>query len=133
MAADDIVESEVVAKRADIKRMMEVTGAGELGIQVMNQMIAAFKQGNMDIPDKFWENFMAEVDPNELIEMSIPSYEKRFTHDEIKQLLEFYETPLGKKLIETQPAIVQECMLAGQEWGQKLGEDVAKKLQEEGY
>ena len=121
------------AKRADIKKLMDVTGSGSLGVQAMNQMITLFKQSKMGVPDKFWTDLMAEVDPNELVEMCIPSYVKHFTHAEIKQLLAFYETPLGKKLIKTQPAIMQECMIAGQKWGQKLGEKVGKKLEAEGY
>lgn len=114
-------------------KLMEVTGAGDIGVQMMNQMIAAFKQGDQQVPDKFWTDFMSEVDPNELVEMCVPSYEKHFTHAEIRELLAFYETPLGKKLIKTQPVIMQECMIAGQEWGRKLGERIAKKLQAEDY
>ena len=131
--AEQKAESANAAKRADIKKMMDVTGSGKLGIQVMNQMVGMFKQGKTGIPDKFWEDVMAEVDPNELVEMCIPSYEKHFTHDEVNQLLAFYETPLGKKMIKTQPAIMQECMIAGQAWGRKLGEKVAKKLEAGGY
>jgi hypothetical protein len=65
--------------------------------------------------------------------MAVPSYEKYFTHADIKELIRFYESPIGKKLISVQPKIMQECMVAGQEWGRKLGEKVAKKLQEQGY
>jgi len=121
------------AKRTDIRRMMDLSGAGKLGVQVMNQMISAFKQSMPGVPDKFWKDFMAEVDPNELVEMAIPSYDKYFTHDDIKELIKFYESPVGKKLTSVQPQIMQECMTAGQEWGRKLGEKVAKKLQEQGY
>jgi len=129
----ELREVDSLAKRADIRRMMELSGAGKLGVQVMNQMIAAFKQSMPGLPDKFWKDFMAEVDPNELVEIVIPSYDKYFTHNEIKELIKFYESPVGKKLTGVQPHILQECMTAGQEWGRKLGEKVAKKLQEQGY
>ncbi len=131
--ADGESEAVQVAKRDDIKKMMEVTGAADLSFQVMNQMIDAFKQGDLGVPDEFWDDFMDEVDPNELVEMCIPSYEKHFSHEEIKQLLVFYESPVGKKVIEVQPAIMQECMMAGQEWGRKIGEEIAQKLEAEGY
>lgn len=125
--------AQTTAKQADIRRLMELTGAGKLGVQVMNQMMAAFKQSQTGVPDKFWNDFMAEVDPDEIVEMAIPSYDKHLTHAEIKELIKFYESPVGKKLISVQPEIMQECMVAGQEWGRKLGEKVAKRLQEEGY
>lgn len=131
LAAVEETEAAKAAKRDDIRKMMDVTGAGKLGIQVMHQMIAAYKQENVQVPDKFWTDFMAEVDADELVEMCIPSYERYFTHDEIRELLAFYETPLGKKLIRTQPAIMRECMIAGQQWGRKIGEKIARRLEEE--
>ena len=129
IAADDSDNTKAAAKRADIRRIMEVTGAAKLGLQIMNQMIAVFNQDSAEIPDKFWEDFMAEVDPNDLVELTIPIYEKHFSHDEIKQMLAFYETPLGRKLIETQPALMRDSLTVGQEWGRALGEKAAKKLQ----
>ncbi len=115
-------------KLADIRRLMVVSGTNNLAVEMMNQMIAVFQQGNTYVPDKFWKDFMSEVDPNELIEMCVPSYDKHFTHDEIKQLIAFYETPLGEKLVKTQPVIMQASMAAGQQWGDKLSERVLEKL-----
>ncbi|MBM4153021.1 MAG: DUF2059 domain-containing protein [Kiritimatiellaceae bacterium] len=117
------------AKRADIKRLMEVTGSGELATQMLNQMIPAFKQIYPMIPDEFWNEFVAELNMDELIELCIPSYDKCFTHDEIKELLKFYETPIGKKMIQVQPQIMQECMMAGQMWGKQIGAKAALKIE----
>jgi len=37
----------------DIYRLLELTGSAELGIQVMNQMIVAYKKAMPSIPDSF--------------------------------------------------------------------------------
>ena len=37
-------------------------------------------------------------------------YEKHFTQDEIKDLIKFYESPTGKKLLETTPEISKDLM-----------------------
>jgi len=121
------------SKHEDLKELMELTGAGQLGIQVMEQMIGSFKQGNTGIPDKFWDEFMSEVNVNELVELVIPIYGKYLTRNDVKQLIKFYKTPVGKKLIEVQPMIMQESMMIGQEWGQKIAEKVIKSLKEKGY
>ena len=131
--ADETAESTEAAKRADIKRMMQISGSGDMGVQVMNHMVELFRKEKSEVSDKFWAEFVSEVDADEIIEMCIPSYDRRFTHDEIKQLIAFYETPLGQKLIKTQPGITEELMILGQEWGLKLGERVLKRLEEEGY
>ena len=118
------------AKQADIRKLMKVTGAANLGEQMMTQMLPMLKQNSTGIPDEFWTEFMSEIDMSKLVELCIPSYEKYFTHDEIKGLLKFYETPLGKKMIQVQPQIMLECMIAGQQWGQQIGAKAAQKIQD---
>ena len=113
--------------------MMIISGSGELGVQVMKQMIPTFKRSLPKVPQKFWTDFIAQVDPNELVEMCIPSYDKHLTHAEVKELINFYKTPVGQKLIRVQPQIMQECMIAGQKWGRELGRKIGKQLAEQGY
>jgi hypothetical protein len=71
------------------------------------------------------------------IEMAVLIYDKYFTHDDIKGLLSFYQTELGKKTIKVLPQIVQQSLKAGQLWGQTLGpiiqERVKKRFVEEGF
>ena len=91
IVADEKSDSAAVSKRADIKRLMEVTDVSNLGIQIMNRLVLTMKKGRSEVP---WDDFMAEFDINEFIEMIIPIYEKHFTHEEIKQLIAFYESPI---------------------------------------
>jgi hypothetical protein len=116
-------------KEQDIRRPLELTGSTKLAEQVMDQMMAAFQQNAPGIEKEFWDSFRAEIDTEGLVRMTIPIYDKHFTHEEIRQLIAFYQTPLGAKLIEKLPAIAQESMAAGMEWGQELGQKVAAKLQ----
>ena len=119
--------------KEDIRKLMEVTGAGNLAVQMMNQMIGPMREVNPNAPEEFWTRFMAKVDTEELIELIVPIYAKYFTHDEIKQLLAFYRTPLGQKVIATLPAVMQESMVAGAKWGEQLGQQVVDELKAEGY
>jgi hypothetical protein len=121
------------AKVADIRKLVSMTGEGELGVQIISQMIDSYRTTMPDVPSKFWDNFMREVNSQELVELIVPIYDRHFTHQEIKELIAFYQSPLGVKLIQKMPAITQESFQAGQQWGQKLGERVMEKLQREGY
>lgn len=47
-------------------------------------------------------------------------YMEEFSHDEIKEILAFYETPIGLKLAAKTGALSQKGMVAGQSWGMKL-------------
>ncbi len=130
---DDAAAPEETEFRQDIRKLMVLTGAGDLGTQVMKQMIDMFKQTYVGVPDEFWDRFLEQAGGDELVELVIPIYERHLTHEDVKGLIAFYESPLGRKLVSKQPLIMEESMLVGQEWGAKLGQDVMSKLQEEGY
>ena len=133
VVAEEMPDPAAVSKRADIKRLMEMTDVSNLGMQIMNRMIFTMKQGRSETHEKFWTDFMAEVNPNDLIDMIIPIYDKYFTHEEIEQLIAFHESPIGKKMIKVQPQIMMESMAAGEEWGKKLVQKAMEKLREEGH
>ena len=78
---------------------------------------------------------MREMLP-EMVEMTAQIYARHFTVEELTQLTEFYGTPLGQKLIQTQPALVAEAGQAGQQWAikvmQKVLQDLAPEFQQRG-
>ena len=121
------------AKLSDIRKLMNLTGGGDVGKQVVEQMLETFKQSNPDIPATFWDEFMKEIDANQLIELNVPIYDKHLTHEDIKGIIAFYESPVGKKFIEVLPKIVEESYAAGQQWGYGIGTKLRSKLEEKGY
>ena len=116
------------SKEATVRELMALTGAANLGQQVIAQMLTPLKQAIPDAPEAFWDSFMAEVNPDELVELVVPVYLKHFTQDDLEQLIAFYKTPLGRKLIASTPSVVQESIAAGQSWGRQVAERAIKKL-----
>jgi hypothetical protein len=51
-------------------------------------------------------------------------YARDFTEQELKDLLAFYKTPLGQKLITQEPKTVQASMAYMNQWGQSFAEIV---------
>jgi uncharacterized protein len=43
-----------------------------------------------------------------LFDEYIPLYNKYFTHDDIKQLIKFYESPIGKRSVEVGSLIASD-------------------------
>jgi hypothetical protein len=125
--------SQTPATKEHIKALLEMTGSGKLGVQVMENMVITFKKSAPKVPNDFWDEFMKDVKPETLIELIIPIYAKYYTDEDVIQLIDFYRTPLGKKVIEKMPLISQESYTIGAEWGKKLGEQAVKKLTEKGY
>ena len=118
---------------ADIREMLKLSGQGEIGVQVIQQMVASFKTALPSVPKKFWDEFVKEVDAGEIIEMVVPIYAKHFTREDIKAMVEFYKSPVGRKMIAKQPQITMESMKVGEAWGQGISERLMKRLEEEGY
>ena len=55
------------------------------------------------------------------------------TLEDLKEIIRFYQTPVGQKFAKSTPLIMQESMQIGQQWGMKLGLEITKKLEEKGY
>ena len=120
-------------KTDDILRLLKISGASEIAVQTMDALIPQFQQIVPDIPNVFWIRFMEKLDIEGLLDACVPAYDKHFSHDEIRQLINFYESPLGRRLVEATPLINQETMLIGQKWGEQLGHDIVVELIKEGY
>jgi len=52
------------------------------------------------------------------------TYASHFTEQELKDIAAFYKTPLGKKMIEEEPKIVDETLRMAQDWANRLSEEV---------
>jgi uncharacterized protein len=120
-------------KDSDIRKLMVMSGAGEMGAQVAKQLLQTFKTSAPGVPPAFWDEMDKEIKPEDLITLIAPVYDRHFSHDEVKQLIAFYESPIGKKLVKEQPAIASESMAAGQEWGMAVAGKIQKRMQERGY
>jgi hypothetical protein len=68
--------------------------------------------------------------PGGLMEKLVPVYARHFTHAEIRELIAFYGTPIGKKTVSTLPKVVSESMLVGQQWGASLAPEIERRIHE---
>ncbi len=117
-------------KRQDIVKLFQVTKA----LESTNQVVPAIWKAQLPlfrravpnvsqeelsvIRDLLVESFRSASD--ELIDMMIPIYAKNFTHQEVEDLLAFYQSPVGMKTAELMPVLFQEFMAEGQRWAQKV-------------
>jgi len=72
-----------------------------------------------------------------LMDRVVPLYDKHYTQGEIQTLIQFYETPLGKKVTALRPQIAKEGMVVAEEWisflEPVLVQALARSLKKEGY
>lgn len=123
--------SAVPASAESIKALMQTTGSGDIGMQMMNQMIPTLKKMVPNAPDTFWVQMMEEINADEMENLIIPVYQKYLSEEDIQAINKFNQSPSGKKLIKVQPAIMQESFTIGQQWGQNIAKEVLTKYQEQ--
>ena len=119
------------SKEADVRQLLELTHAGAVATQTMDAMEGnmrtlmtnAFPPGEYreKLIDLFFAKFHEKRDTQQLVEMAVPVYSKYYSDDEIKQLIQLYQTPVGQKLLGVTTKIIAELQGAGQKWGEELG------------
>ena len=82
----------------------------------------------------------------ESVQMIAPAFEKRrseitdilarvyvtkFTEAELKELLVFYRSTVGKKFVAEQPSILEDSFRRTQEWSTKISEEIVSALRAE--
>lgn len=126
-------DKDQAVKRAEIRRLIELTGAAKVSVDVMRQMIAPIRASYPNVPEEFWNDFLRQVNAEDLIDLIVPVYDKYYSLQDIHDLIAFYQSPVGQKTIKVLPQMSAETISAGQEWGRGLADQIMKKLREKGY
>lgn len=126
------------AKLADIRQLMQITGAANLASQSFNGLDKSMRSMISDaLPpgdyrDKlvtlFMEKFRSKLDPDQITDLLVPIYDKYYSDDEIKGLIQIYQTPLGQKMLSVLPKVMAESQQAGITWGQNLGRQCMQEV-----
>ena len=134
-------------KTDDILKLMSLTGVSKHLDQVIKMYVPdtleLVRLANPKIPkkiiDEMKKKFIVEFKRSqpELLGQVIILYSNRFTHQEIKDLIAFYETPTGQKIIRIMPNLTEELAAIGKSWGADVGARVYDRMikgkQERGY
>ena len=67
----------------------------------------------------------------ELEKEMVRIYAQAFTEQELKELVTFYKSPLGKKLIDQEPKVLDSSMARASEWADKLAGEVVTRMRAE--
>ncbi len=128
-------------KRQLIDEMLTISGSIDAGRQmasyVANSMIDTLAKANDRITPEIAEVLKKEVvaiveeefiEKRFLNEMSYEIYSRYFSTEELRELVRFYQTDLGRKLTRTQPRIIQESTAASRNHMQQLKPEIQKRV-----
>ncbi len=108
---------------SDIMKMQQVNGSNASTNALFPRIMAQIKQSKPDLTDSQMSAMkmdVFDVEVASLNEQLIPVFKKYYTQSEVKEIIAFYETPVGKKLAETTPKMMMDQMQLTQTWAMGL-------------
>jgi len=122
------------------KQIIEIKGVNKLFEPLIRGVVEKVKNQFMQT------NFMWAKDLNQVAEQLVKQYQPRtselvdesariyashFTEAELKQILAFYQTPTGRKMITEEPRALDQSMANAGEFGDKLSDEILAKMRDE--
>lgn len=134
------------ATREDVQRYLEAVHSHEMMQQMLDAMSKPmhqfvheqFLKDKDRLPPDFEDRMNRMMDEmfrdmpfDEMMQAMVPSYQKHFTKGNINDLVTFYSTPTGQKLLREMPAIMADAMQAMMPIMRNYLERVQNRLREE--
>jgi hypothetical protein len=137
------------AFRASVQELVRLSGATALGEAIANEMfrsvVASMRQSNPDLPPRVGviaQQVASETfgslfaDEKRVVDLYVPIYERHFSQEEVDEIVRFYRTPVGQKVIREMPAVMQEATQISQQWVReatpRFEQELQRRLEAEG-
>ena len=114
-----------------LNMLFDVSGSTELYNMTIKQILAILREQHPDISEAKWaaiEKEFTDISLNELTVMLMPVYKKYLTIDDLKEIIKFYNTPIGRKYSKNLLPLTQDAMAVGTEWGRKIGQKFSERI-----
>ena len=128
-------------KEADIRSLMELVGARDVVQDGAENAIEQSREKLLTtVPNNdkgkafvkaFATSYQKKLDTDQIAEQLVGIYDKHFTDDEIKGLLQFYGSPLGQKVAGEMPKINRETQAAVRSAGGKAAREALAEVKQE--
>jgi hypothetical protein len=129
------------AKEADIRSLMELVGARDLvqdgastAIEQSREKLLATVPNNdkgQAFVNAFAASYQKKFDVGQVTDQLVAIYDRHFTDDEIKGLLQFYGSPLGQKVAAEMPKIGRETQAAVRAAGTKAAKESLAEVKQQ--
>jgi len=112
------------AFKKDVLKVIEMSGAA-------NQMKSAKTQILQMVPKEKQAAFILDFDATmpALYDKIAAIYMETYTKEDIKAMMAFYDSPVGRKINEKAGNILEKTQAAGKEWGEELQGLMTKYMQ----
>ena len=125
------------AKEAAIRHLMDITDTSKMGDNVLSyfsgrvrtiltQALGPDRIG--PFMDSFDKKFSTAVPPSSISDAMVPVYARNFSMEDIQALIQFYESPLGQRVVKTMPQVEDDSQSAALQMGNRATIDVLQSM-----
>jgi hypothetical protein len=129
------------AKEADIHSLMELIGARDIvqdaetraSEQLRENLVASIPDNDrgQQFVNEFVASYQKKFNPDDVTTQLVGVYDKHFTADEIRGLLQFYGSPLGQKFASEMPKVSQEIQAANRAISTRVAKEALQDLRKQ--
>ena len=76
----------------------------------------------------FFAKFQSKDPTGPLLDLTVPLYAKYFSDADIKELIVFYQSPIGRKLVSVNPQLLSDVQQGALKIGQDLGGECMREV-----
>jgi hypothetical protein len=127
------LSAQPVPSKDKVVALMKAMNMESMMQNMISQQLDAFRKLAPKVPQKFWDEAAKDLKADDLISLSADIYARHFSAEEIDDLLRFYSSPTGKKILVKLPIIMNESMDMGRQWGSQVAAKIGERLKAEGY
>jgi len=115
-----------------VHEILELTGANQLKNQMMRGMMAYWRRAFPSfVPKDVFDDLESSLEKMDFEPMAVTAYQKRISTEDAAQVIAFYKTPAGRRVIAALPQISSEMQQAGAQMGMKVSQEVIARHKDE--
>jgi uncharacterized protein len=125
------------AKEAAIRHLMDLTQTSKMGDglsayvtnqvrQVLSQALAPDRLAKL--MDGFGQKLATAVPPSAVTDAAVPIYARAFSMEDIQAIIQFYESPVGQRVVKALPQVARDSQELGVQMEQKGAMNVLQEM-----
>lgn len=139
-AAPVLAQQPTPSAMATARELLQVKGATSMFDPLIPGIIENTK--NMILPtnpslfkdiNEVAAKLRSELAPkrNEVVDQIARLYALKFTEAEMKEVIAFYKSPVGRKFVAEEPPVIDQGLQSAEEWSKRMADEIMNKFRAE--
>ena len=111
-----------------VRHLVEADGSFSAAKMALRKELSASKEKYPEVPDAVWTLVLSDEYMLSLRDKLCDVYVKYYTAEDVECAIKFYDSPTGRKMLDAQPAMLEDAEKAGEQWGVESAMKAMKKL-----